>query len=192
RTTTPSFAIATARAAKRNELGGAQDTTVSAQCDYLSYVISRPDSSAGHQDHFIADTFLDKEAMHLRNGQLYRHCNVLLGNLWCRSRAAISTINLNNMRSSIVASHGHHINVRGCRDFDRDKRIGIDGFNPVNVFLVIFNRIDTVKRKWRKQADPWHTFTHFSDRSRCFITQQVAAKPRFCSLGILELYDRRP
>ena len=130
--------------------------------------------------------------MHLRNGQLDRHCNILLGNLGCRSRTAISTINLNNMRSSIVASHSDHINIRRCRDFDRDERIGIDNFNPVNVFLVIFNRIDTVKRKWRKQADPWHTFTHFSDGIRCFITQQVAAKPWFGPLGILELYDRRP
>ena len=41
RTTTPSFAVATPRTAKRNELGGAQDTTVSAQCDDLGYVISR-------------------------------------------------------------------------------------------------------------------------------------------------------
>src|SRR5713226_2541880 len=188
----PALAIAAARTAKRNQLGRAENAAIGTQGDGLGNVISGADTTTGHQHYFLADALLDEKTMHLRNCQFDGHRNVLLGNFGRCTCAAIRALDLDDMCASVIASHGYHVNVGGRRYLHCNERVGMNGFNPVDVFLVVLDRIDTVERERREQADPRHAFTHFGNGYCGLIPQQVTTKPRLCSLGIFELDNRRP
>ena len=83
--------------------------------------------------------------MNLGDSKLYRHSNILLGDLRSRTRAAIGTIQMNDVGTRIVAAHSDHIHVGGGGDFNRYQGIWVGGLYPIDMFAVVFYRIHRVE-----------------------------------------------
>ena len=64
--------------------------------------------------------------------------------------------------------------------------------DPVEVLLVVFDRIDAVEGEGREQRRAHDRFAHGRHGGRVLVAQQVAAQAGLGPLGILELHDPRP
>src|SRR5207302_53828 len=140
---------------------------------------------------FRSDTFRHEIIVDLWNRILYRHRNVLLRNLRRRTRPTITTVDMDDVRSSIVAPNRHHIHIRRRRHLHRHKRAGIHRLEPVNMLLVILHRIDTMKRKRRVKTSKHRGLPHLRNLRRHLVSQQMPAETRLRALSILELDNRR-
>ena len=98
--------------------------------------------------------------MHLGQGVFNRHGNVLLGNIRGSACTAIAPVEMDNMGSGIIASHGYHIHVSGGRYLDRHQCLGVHRLNPIHVFFVVFHRIHAVEGEGREQGVSDHGLTH--------------------------------
>ena len=130
--------------------------------------------------------------MHLRDGVLDRHRDVLLRDLWCCAGAAVTPVEVDDVRTRVIAADGHHLDIVRRRDLDRQQRLGIDGQRPVKMLLVVLDRVDAVERERREQARVWHGLPHPGDIRRVLVAQEVAAEPGLRALGVLELDYARP
>ncbi len=71
----------------------------------------------------------------------------LFGYVGCGSRAAVPAIEMHDMRAGGVAAHGDHVHVIGGRHLGGYQGPPVDMFDPVHVLLMIFDGVNTVKRK---------------------------------------------
>ena len=85
--------------------------------------------------------------MHLRNGILYRLGDVLLGDLGSCPGASISTIQVDNVGAGIIAANCDHLDIVRGRDLHREQRLRVHSVDPVQVLLVILDRVDAVERE---------------------------------------------
>ena len=129
--------------------------------------------------------------MHAGDRKFDRHSDVLLGDLRRRARSTIAAIDLQNVRAGIVGAHCHHVDIGRRRNFHRDKRLGINGLDPIDVLLMVLDGINAVKWKRREQTDPRHRLAHGGYCRSGFVAEQVTAQSGLSSLRILKLDDRR-
>ena len=87
----------------------------------------------------------------------------------------------------VIDAHGHHVHVAGRRDLGREQRPRVDVRDPVQVLLVVFDRIDAVEGEGREQRRAHDRLAHGGHGGRVLVAQQVAAQARLGPLGILEL-----
>ncbi len=94
--------------------------------------------------------------------------------------------------AGVVHAHGHHVDVARRGDLGREQGPRIDVRHPVEMFLVVFHRIDAVEGEGREERDPHDRFAQGRHAGRVLVAQQVAAQAGLRPLGILELDDPRP
>src|SRR2546426_1608735 len=107
-TTSPPFTIPTMRAANSHGLRRGDDTSVRTQRNRFRYVVSSPDPTARHQDNFVPNALRDQVLVDFGNRVFHRHCNVLLRNLRSRPRPSVPTVNMDNIRPSVIAANRYH------------------------------------------------------------------------------------
>ena len=92
----------------------------------------------------------------------------------------------------VVHAHGHHVDVARRGDLGREQGPRIDVRHPVEMFLVVFHRVDAVEGEGREERHPHDRFPQGRHAGRVSVAQQVAAQAGLGPLGILELDDPRP
>ena len=130
--------------------------------------------------------------MHAVDGVFDRHGDILLGDVRRRAGPAVTAVEMDYVGAGVIGADGHHVDVDRRGDLGREQRPGIDVLDPIEVFFVIFDGIDTVEREGREQGGADHGLSHGGHRRRVLTAQQVPTQARLGPLGILELDHRRP
>ena len=191
-TSPPALATAAANAADGHQFRRADDASVRAQGDGLGNVPRRADSAAGDHRDLVANPLGLEELVDPADGILDRHGDVLLGDVRRRPRAAVAAVEVYDVCARVVHADGHHVDVAWSGDLGREQRPRIDVRHPVEMFLMVFDRIDAVEREGRKERHADDRFAEGRHAGRVLVAQQVAAQAGLRPLGILELDDPRP
>ncbi len=120
----------------------------------MSVTLSRMPSSA-------------RKLVDLADGVLDGHGDVLLGDVRRRAGAAVAAVEVDDVRAGVVAAHGHHVHVRGRGDLRRNQGARVDVLDPVEVLLVVFDRIDAMERERREQRDAEDRLAHAGHGRAC-------------------------
>ncbi len=162
---------------------------VGAQGDGLQRVVRGADAARGDQRHLVADAFGGEKLVHLRDGVLDGHGDVLLGDVRRRAGAAIAAVQVDDMGAGVVAAHGHHVHIGGRRYLHAHQAVGIHFLDPIEVLLVVFHAVDAVEGERAEQRVARHGLAHARHGGRVLVAQQVPAQAGFGALGVLELDD---
>ena len=84
---------------------------------------------------FVADALGDQELVHLGDGVLDGHGDVLLGDVRGGAGAAIAAIQVDDVRAGVVAAHGHHVHVGGRGDLHAHQAGGLTSLIQSRCFL---------------------------------------------------------
>jgi len=128
-----SFAVCASGAAHTNEVCGAKHASIRAQSDDFGDVVCGAHAAACDQSDLVADALLLQELVHLRDGELDRHRDVLLGYLRCSPGAAVAAVQMDDMGTGVVRADGDHVDIMRSAHLDRKNGFRIDGFNPVQM-----------------------------------------------------------
>ena len=127
--------------------------------------------------------------MHLRNGVLDGHGDVLLGDVRRRAGAAIAAIEVNDVRARAVTPHGHHIHVGGRRYLHAHQALAVGFLDPIHVLLVVFHAVHAVKGERAEKRVARHRLAHARHGGGVLVAQKVPAQAGLGALSVFELDD---
>ena len=130
-----------------------------------------------------------EELVHLGDGVLDGHRDVLLGDVRRGAGAAVAAVQVDDMGAGVVAAHGHHVHVGGRRDLHAHQAVAIHFLDPIDVLLVVFHAVDAVEGERAEQGVARHRLAHARDGGGVLVAQQVSAQAGLGALGVLELDD---
>ena len=183
------FAAGAPHAAQGHHFRRADHHAVGAQGDGLQHVVRGADAARGDQRHLVADAFGRQELVHLRDGVLDGHGDVLLGDVRRRAGAAVAAVQVDDVGSGVVAAHGHHVHVGGRRYLHAHQALAVHFLDPIDVLLVVFHAVDAVEGERAEQGVARHGLAHARHGGRVLVAQQVPAQAGLGALGVLELDD---
>ena len=80
----------------------------------------------------------------------------------------------------------------GVETLAESSALRIDVCDPIEVFLMVFDRVNAVEGEWGEERNANGRLAHGCHARRVLITQQVAAEARLGPLSVFELDNSRP
>ena len=80
----------------------------------------------------------------------------------------------------------------GVETFTETRQRGIDLFDPVHMFLVVFHRVNAVERERREKRGSHHRLPHPGHRRGHLIPQEMPPQSGLGALGVFEFHDPDP
>ena len=120
----------------------------------FKHVVGRADAARGDQRDLVANALGHQELVHLGDGVLDGHGDVLLGDVGRRAGAAVAAVQVDDVRPGVVAAHRHHVHVGGRGDLHAHQAVRVHLLDPVQVLLVVLHAVDAVEGEGLNRALP--------------------------------------